>query len=171
MILCKTYADFLTTTCLEWKPVLRDDGYKEVIIESMRFLVREKRVFIYAFVIMENHFHLIWQMRGDNERADVQRDFLKYTAQQILIRLRNKKSELLDELLVNAKDRKYQLWKRNSLSVPIWSPGVVDQKLDYIHLNPVRAGICTNPEDYKYSSARFYICGDGNWDFLSHCDG
>ena len=59
MILCKTYADFLTTTCLEWKPVLRDDEHKEVVIESLRFLVREERVFVYAFVIMENHFHLI----------------------------------------------------------------------------------------------------------------
>jgi hypothetical protein len=52
---------------------------------------------------------LIWHMMGDRKRDDVQRDFLKFTSQRILHALRNEKSSMLDELLVNAKDRVHAL--------------------------------------------------------------
>jgi putative transposase len=81
------------------------------------------------------------------------------------------KSELLGELLVNAKDRKYQVWERNSLSVPLWTPKVFEQKLDYIHNNPVQAGLCKFPEDYNYSSAQFYERNEKDWVFLTHHEG
>lgn len=151
--------------------VLEDDANKDIIIESLRFLVKEKRAIIYGFVIMDNHFHMIWQMVGDHLRENVQRDFLKFAGQQILKRLRNANSELLPTLLVQAKDRKYQVWERNSLGIALWSSDVFIQKLDYIHANPVRAGLCRNPEEYKYSSARFYEMGEKEWDFLTHYRG
>jgi len=59
-------------------------------------------------------------------------------------------------------DREYQLWERNPLSIELRKDKVYRQKLDYIHLNPVRAGICKLPEDYKYSSALFYETGIDN---------
>ncbi|MBX2966857.1 MAG: transposase [Cyclobacteriaceae bacterium] len=170
-VYAKQHPDFITTTCLEWKPVLHDDRFKDIITESLRFLSNENRIVVYGFVIMNNHFHLIWQIRGDHTRDGVQRDFLKYTGQQILKHLRNGSSPLLQALLVNAKDRKHQVWERNSLSVPLWTSNVIWQKLNYIHNNPVRAGLCENPWDYKYSSARFYLKHEKDWDFLVHIDG
>ncbi len=163
--------DFITITCLEWKRILAHDGIKDIIIDSLRFLVSDKRINLYAFVIMSNHFHLIWQMKGDHERQDVQRDFLKFTGQRILRALKSMQLPIRDELLVNAKDRKYQVWERNSLSISLWSFGVFIQKLNYIHNNPVKAGICKRASDYKYSSAGFYDKQDHRWDFLTHFDG
>ena len=171
VVYSKHYADFITITCLNWIPLLKEDRFKDIIIESLSFLSRSNRVSVYAFVIMSNHMHLIWQIMGENERQDVQRDFLKFTGQQILKILRNEKSPLQDELLVNAKDRKFQVWERNSLSIPLWSDRVMSQKLDYIHNNPVKAQLCRCPEDYKYSSASFYLIGVTRWNFLIHCDG
>jgi len=170
-MIAKEYPEFITVTCLEWKAILKEDAYKDQVIDSLRFLVREGRVVIYAFVIMDNHFHLIWQMLGDHKRDEVQRDFLKFTGQQILKSMRNEKSEILTELFVNAKDRKYQVWERNSLAIALWSSAVFDQKLEYIHNNPVKAGLCKYREDYKYSSARFYLINEKNWDFLTHSEG
>ena len=167
----KEYAEFITVTCLEWKPLLEEDRFKDIIIDSLSFLTKSKRVTVYAFVIMSNHFHMIWQMVGDHKREDVQRDFLKFTGQQILKILRTENSPMQSELIVNAKDRKRQVWERNSLGIPLWSDAVIWQKLDYIHNNPVKAGLCKNPEDYKYSSAGFYCNGDRYWNFLTHCDG
>jgi len=167
----KVYALFTTVTCLEWKPILENDREKRIVVESMRFLVNDERVRIFAFVIMLNHFHLIWQMRQNHDREGEQRNFLKFTGQQILKNLRNNRSALLDELFVQAKDRKFQVWERNSLSVPLWSLKVFDQKLEYFHRNPVKAGLCEFPEDYYYSSAGFYIKNEKNWDFLIHLDG
>lgn len=168
MIIAKEHAEFLTVTCLEWTHVLQEDRFKDIVIDSLRFLSKEERIKVYGFVIMSNHFHLLWQMLGDHKREDVQRDFLKFTGQQILKILRNENSEMQKELLVQAKDRKYQVWERNSLGVPLWSPEVFWQKLEYIHYNPLKAGLCEYPEDYKYSSAKFYLRNEKNWDFLVH---
>ena len=167
----KEYADFITVTCLEWKHILADNRFKDIIINSLRYLSKSNRVSIYAFVIMSNHLHMIWQMLGEHRRQDVQRDFLKYTSQQILKVLRNENSSMLGDLLVQSKDRKYQVWERNPLSIPLWSGRVINQKLDYIHYNPVEAGLCKHPAEYLYSSAGFYYHGDRRWSFLIHCDG
>ncbi len=170
-IISKEHADFLTVTCLEWKHVLKEDRLKDIVIESLVYLTKAKRIYVYGFVIMSNHFHLIWQMIAAHKRNEVQRDFLKYTSQQILKAMRTEKSKLLDELLTNAKDRKYQVWERNSLGIPLWTPEVFEQKLEYIHNNPVKAGLCEFPEDYKYSSARFYEKNEKDWIFLTHHEG
>ncbi|HEX5171609.1 MAG TPA: transposase [Cyclobacteriaceae bacterium] len=170
-IYAKQYAEFTTVTCLEWKPVLEDNRFKDIITNSMSFLRKDNRAIIYGFAIMSNHFHMIWQILGDYKREDVQRDFLKYTGQQILKVLRNENSSLQNELLVNVKDRKRQVWERNSLGIPLWSTEVIWQKLDYIHDNPVKAGLCEYAEDYHYSSAEFYRNGTKHWDFLTHVDG
>jgi len=167
----KTHPEFITITCLNWNPVLAEDRIKEIITSSMAFLSQSKRATIYAFVIMHNHFHMIWQTVGDHRREDVQRDFLRYTSQQILKVLRNENSTMQEKLIVNAKDRKRQVWERNSLGVELWTSEVLWQKLDYIHSNPVKAGLCKYDVDYKFSSAGFYNRGDIDWDFLVHIDG
>ena len=69
---------------------------------------------------------------------------------------------------VDAKDRIYQFWERNSLSIELRTHSVFLQKMEYIHWNPVRAGLCLLPEDYHYSSAKFYQTGIDNWGFLTH---
>jgi REP element-mobilizing transposase RayT len=150
---------------------LKDDSFKDIITESLTYLAESNRVYVYAFVIMGNHFHLMWQMMGAHKKTHVQRDFLKYTSQQILKAMKTEKSKRPNELLVNAKDRKYQVRERNSLGVPLWKPEVFEQKLDYIHNNPVKAGFWHYPEDYKYSSARFYEKNENDWVFLTHHEG
>ena len=162
------YCHFFTATNLEWKKLLFRDAFKDIIIQSMRHLVKSKRVIIYGFVIMPNHIHLLWQMQAGEKRDAVQRDFLKNTAQEIKhVMLDNCKDEL-QQYLVNAKDRKYQFWERDALSVEIWSEKVFMQKLKYIHENPVRAGLCSYPLQYKYSSAQFYHTGVDSLGFLTH---
>jgi putative transposase len=167
----KEHPEFVTVTCLEWKPLLEGDRHKDIITNSLDFLTKQQRILVYAFAIMSNHFHLIWQMLGDHKRNDVQRDFLKFTGQQILKNLRNENSVMLREVIVDAKDRKRQVWERNSLGIPLWSASVFNEKLEYIHYNPVKAGLCRYPEEYKYSSARFYELNEKNWAFLTHHQG
>ena len=104
IIYSKGHPEFVTVTCLGWKALLEDDKHKDVITSSLDFLTKQQRILVYAFVIMSNHFHLIWQMLGDHKRDDVQRDFLKYTGQQILKILSNGNPVMLNEIRVNAKD-------------------------------------------------------------------
>ena len=120
-------------------------------------MVRNGRIRLFAFVIMNNHLHLIWQPLPGQTPQKIQLSFLKYTAQQIKFDLQKTNPEYLAQFKVDAKDRMYQFWERNSLSVELRSTAVFVQKLDYIHNNPVKAGLCNFPEQYHYSSARFYV--------------
>ena len=165
------YPQFFTATILEWKYLLKPDKYKNIITDSLDFLVTEKRAAVYGFVIMPNHMHLIWHIAEGHKREDVQRDFLKYTAQQIKFDLIEQHPALLEKFKVGARDRTYQIWERNPLSISLFSKNVFLQKLDYIHNNPVNAGLCSLPEEYIYSSASFYINEDKRWSFLTHYEG
>jgi putative transposase len=117
---------------------------------------------------MSNHFHLIWQILGENTREKVQLSFLRFTAQQIKFDLEKNHPKVLEHFKVNAKDRMYQFWERNSLSVEITTEHFFYQKLDYIHQNPVKAMLCNSAEDYYFSSAKFYEKGETDFDFLTH---
>ncbi len=110
-------------------------------------------------------------MPDEHIPTDVQHSFMKYTAQMVLKELRNNHPKVLSLFRVDAKDRKYQVWERNPLSVALYSRSIFIQKLEYIHLNPVRAGLVRVPEAYKYSSASFYYTENSEWNFLSHYDG
>src|SRR6478735_668519 len=128
--LTESYPQFFTATILEWKPLLAEDRYKEIIIESRRFLVQHKRVIVYGFVIMPNHIHLIWQIVAGHKREDVQRDFLKFTAQKMRFDLLDNDPELLQTFAVDAKDRRCQFWERNALSIDLYSHKTFLQKLN-----------------------------------------
>ncbi len=162
------YPQFFTATNLEWKKLLKPDKYKEIIAHSLRFLVQDKRIILYAFVIMDNHLHLIWQIQRGISAEAVQRDFQKFTAQQIKKDLLKNHREVLTHFKVDAKDRQYQFWERNPLSIELRKDKVFQQKLDYLHNNPVKAGLYRLPEEYRYSSASFYELNITEWDFLTH---
>lgn len=164
------FPEFITVTCYDWLPLIAAASEKEIIMESLQYLTEQHKINVYAFVLMDNHFHIIWRIKQGFKRADVQRDFLHYTAKAILKNLKIKKTELVEKIEVNLKDRKYQIWQRNSLSIELRTKNVYEQKLNYIHNNPVKAGLCILEEDYKYSSASYYVRNEKNWSFLANAD-
>ncbi len=161
---------FYTATILEWKNLLKPDKYKDVITNSLRFIVEAKRAKIYGFVIMPNHLHILWKIALQWKLEDLQRDFMKYTGQMIKFDLMKHHPEVLKQFYVGAKDRKYQFWERNSMTKYLLSRKMIEQKLEYIHNNPVQGKwmLANDPLAYQYSSARFYEKGDSEFGFLSH---
>lgn len=165
------WPQYFTATIYEWKDLLVNTDCKDIIIDCLRFLVTNKRIELNAFVIMSNHFHVIWQPLFGFTPFDIQASFMKYTAQQLKRSIEKSNQALLDSFLVNKEDRTYQIWKRRPLSIELRTDAVFDQKLNYIHYNPVKAGLCINPEDYYYSSAGFYYNGTDNFGILTHYSG
>ena len=161
---------FFTATIYKWKPLLLKDEYKEIVLNSLKFLVNNQRVKIFGFVIMPNHIHIIWNILEDQTKNLTQGSLLRYTAQQIKFEMVKNEPLYLEEFKVNLKDRSYQLWMRNPLSIEIYSDVVLEQKLNYIHLNPLskKWNLAIQPEDYYYSSAHYYHTGIDNFDFLTN---
>ncbi|GAB2809605.1 hypothetical protein GCM10027043_06070 [Ferruginibacter profundus] len=164
------WPQFFTATILEWKPLLQQDDIKQIIVKSLRYLVQQKRIQLHAFVLMCNHLHLIWQPLPPQTLQSIQHSFLKYTAQEMKLYLQQYNADFLAQFKVQAKDRLYQFWERNALSIELRSTKVFNQKLNYIHQNPVKAGICVLPEAYFYSSASFYCTGVDEFKMLVRAD-
>jgi putative transposase len=163
--------EFFTAINLNWLPVLANEYHKQILIEALLQRVKSNQLTIYAFVIMPNHFHAIWQVHDGVDRISFQRDLMKFTARSILMFMRMHDDIMLKSLLVNERDRRYQVWERNSLSVRLYTDKVFRQKLDYIHNNPLQENwqLADSPEAYKYSSAKFYEYGkDDDFGLLTH---
>jgi len=161
---------FTTATIKGWKHLLRPNKYKTIITNSLDFLVKEQSIRVYAFVIMPNHFHLIWQMIADQSLPKIQLRFMKFIAQQIKADLVLHHPNVLEQFKVTRKDRKYQFFKEKPLSVPLFSDSIVLQKMKYIHRNPVQPKwqLAASPEEYFWSSAAFYKNAKLSWPFLTH---
>jgi REP element-mobilizing transposase RayT len=162
------WPQYFTASIRNWLPLLATDKYKTIITESLHFLVENKRIELNVFVVMNNHIHLIWQSLPGHSLSSIQLSFMKFTAQQIKFALAVDNPTLLEQCKVNKTDREYQIWKRKPLSIELSSEKVFLQKLEYIHYNPVKAGICTYPEDHHFSSALFYENGIDHFNMLTH---
>jgi REP element-mobilizing transposase RayT len=154
---------FLTLSVVDWVDVFTRQIYRDIIIDNLRYCQKNKGLVIFAYVIMSNHIHLILQSLEENLSATV-RDFKSYSSKIILDNINSpiesRKEWLLKHFEISAKRHKrnsnYQFWTHNNHAEFIYSDKFIKQKLEYIHNNPVKAGIVRNPEDYIYSSASNY---------------
>lgn len=148
--------EFFTATCLNWQNLLEPDKYKSILIDSFQYLTREEKIWLYGFVLMPNHIHLIWRKQDKWINSNIQQQFLKYTAQMIKFDLLEKNPSELEKYKSTQKDRVYHFWERRPYSSRMLRRDVLEQKLEYIHLNPVKKCIVVKEEDYLFSSSRFY---------------
>ena len=152
------YPHFMTNTVVAWLPVFTQPDFVEMVLESWRFLQREREIDTLAFVILENHLH--WIAVGPQLSKRVG-DFKSFTATSIIKRMQEKRYQtLLQELqfykLRHKTDQTHQLWQEGSHPEVIESDDVMWQKIEYIHNNPLRRGYVDDPTHWRYSSARSY---------------
>lgn len=162
---------FFTATVLNWQHLLTDDSIKQIIIDAIKHRVQTGEVRVYGLVIMPNHWHAIWELQPQVNKADFQRDLLKYISRRVIDKLKTEGRESqLSAYTVDAADRTIQIWERNSLSIDIYSYTVFNQKLNYIHNNPVAGKwrLAETAYDYRYSSIRFYETGVDELGIFSH---
>jgi putative transposase len=154
-------AYFYTDTIFDDKHLLFRDEMKMIILNSWKYLVNAGKIKIYAFVIMPNHIHLIWNMLELNGSESPAGSFAKFTAHEFKKYLQNKDPEELESYRVNKSDRKYQFWKRDPLAIPLTFETSFIQRLNYIHNNPTNPKwqLSALPENYRWSSANFYENG------------
>jgi REP element-mobilizing transposase RayT len=152
------YPFFITTTTVAWIPVFTRKPYMEVLIDSLNFCRHQKGLKIFAYVIMDNHIHLV--VAGE-PLSDIIKEFNSYTAREIVRLAReDDKSWLLNQLQFHKHDHKtnshHQVWQEGFHPKQAYSEEVLRQKVEYLHHNPVRAGLVARAEDWFYSSARNY---------------
>jgi len=159
---------FWTATINKWQKLLNDDAYKKVIINSLRHLSAKGKLDVFAFVIMPNHIHLIWRINELNGKETTQGSFLKHTAHEFKKMLIQEDHKGLSNYTVNATNKQYEFWQRDSLAVHLFDENIAYQKLDYIHANPTAEhwALVSDPCDYEYSTAKLYEMGVSEFGFV-----
>lgn len=168
MLLGEAY--FWTDTIKDWHNLLSNNHFKKIITDCWKTLVDKGKIKIYAFVIMPNHLHVIWEMLQLNGKEMPHASFNKFTSHRFLEELRLNQSNHLSKFKEIEFDRNHRFWQRDALAVLLDYPEIVEQKLDYIHLNPLQEkwNLAEYPEDYYWSSAKFYQTGEDDFNMLTH---
>jgi len=167
-LLTDTY--FFTATVNSWKHLLKNNKNKEIIISSLQFCVRTKRIALHGFVIIPNHIHLLLTLGENDTTISFQRDFLRFTAQQIIKKLiKDGRQNILNNFRSTQKDRIYQIWERRLKWIAVSNQPIFLQKLNYIHQNPLQEHwqLSSDANSYYWSSAAYYEAGDDKFQILS----
>ena len=161
-------AHFITATVVDWIDVFSRKNYRDSIIECFDYCIKNKGMILYGYVIMSNHIHMIIQS-NDGKLSDLLRDFKKFTAKTILEKIQSEPESRREWMLerfklateTHSRNKNYQFWQYGNHAEEIFTEQFLWSKLDYIHMNPVRAGIVIKMDDYLYSSASNYMTGTG----------
>ena len=161
---------FWNDTIKDWKHLLKQDKYKEVILDILKDLADKKKIIIYGFVIMPNHLHLLWEMLTKNGREMPYASFNKATAHIIINDLKEQHPKVVELFKVEESERAHRIWQRDPLGILMDNKSKFEQKLDYTHNNPLQEkwSLAKSPKEYKWSSASFYETGIDPFGFLTH---
>lgn len=159
---------FVTFAVVDWVDVFTRKEYKDILIENLKYCQANKGLEIFAWCIMSNHVHLILRAKEGFLLQDILRDFKKFTSKKIVEAIATNPGESRKEWMLeifrkhgrqNSNNTSFQFWRQDNKPIEVYSHEVISQKLDYLHFNPVEAGVVEREEDYLYSSARDYYDG------------
>lgn len=167
---------FLTFTVCGWIDLFSRKVYRDILLEGLRYAQEQEQLILNAYVIMTNHMHMVASSNEKQKKtlSDIIRDFKKFTHKQMAPIIQSEEEsrrQWMEHQFAyygsrNPNNTGWQIWSNDNHPEECWSKEFIDIKIDYIHDNPVRAGIVDKAEDYLYSSASNYAGGKG----LIHVD-
>lgn len=164
---------FVTFAVVRWVDVFTRDIYREIILDSLKYCQKEKGLQLHAYVIMTNHLHLIISRKGGSLLENIMRDFKKFTSVEMIKAIKknsyeSRKGWMIDifeaEGRKNSNNKFYQFWQQDNHPIELTNNKIMEQKLDYLHNNPVKRGFVKKAEDYPWSSMSNYIGEEGMFD-------
>jgi putative transposase len=158
------YVYFLTLTIVDWVDIFTRPVYKHLIVDSLNYCIAQKGLKVYCWCLMSNHLHLIAGAENEESLSDILRDFKKFTSKAIIDAIKVVPESRRDWMLNifwyagknNKKIKNYKVWQDGNDAKEIHMTEFLEEKMEYIHNNPVIAEIVFNPEEYLYSSAKDY---------------
>ena len=152
---------FLTLQVVDWVDVFSRKRYRDIVIESLKYCRQHKGLKLYGYVVMTNHVHFLCAC-PDGNLSSTLGDMKKFTSRLIRESIQNEPESRRDWMLAlfaraarsQARSDQFQVWTHENHAIECFTTDFSHSKLDYIHLNPVRAGFVEKAEDWLYSSAR-----------------
>lgn len=155
---------FVSFATINWIDVFTRPVYRHILVDSINYCIKNKGLIVYSWCIMTNHVHMIIASRNQLLQ-DILRDLKGYTAKEIIQTIitnpKESRRKWLEEIMEragrkNSNNKLHQLWQQHNHPIVLNNADIFEQKLNYIHNNPVEEEIGSHAEDYLYSSAMDY---------------
>ncbi|TAE66423.1 MAG: transposase [Bacteroidetes bacterium] len=166
---------FVSFAVVDWIDVFIRPLYKDIFVESLKYCQENKGLELYAWCVMTSHIHLIIGTNGTEKLENIMRDLKKFTSKNIHNAIQKNPQESRKEWLLeafkqagirNSNNTNFQFWQQDNHPIALNTYTMSEQKLNYLHENPVKEGFCFEPQMYPYSSAIDYQGGKGLLDIL-----
>lgn len=168
---------FVTSTVVDWMDVFTRNVYRDILIDSFKFCQKNQGLNIHSWVLMTNHFHLICSV-DKGYPGLVVKNIKSFTAIRIIDAIINNEKEsrrkwMLDIFEMRGRQNKsnyrFQFWQHENHPVILDNPTIYQQRFNYLHENPVKAGFVREPQDWLYGSGIDYYTekGKGLLDIIS----
>lgn len=154
---------FISSSIVNWIPAFSNPAIANIILDSLSFLHKQQRLTLHAYVLMENHLHLI---ASSPNFSDEMRNFKSYTAGQCIKWYQEQNNQWMLKQLKQCKSlhkigQSFQFWQEGFHPKLIQGEAMLRNKLEYIHNNPIQRGYIDDPLHWRYSSYRNYMGEDG----------
>ncbi len=154
---------FVTPTIVGWADLFTKQEYCEIILDSLRYCQKNKGLIVHAWCIMSSHLHLIISSTQNN-LPGIMRDFKTFTNKESIKQLKtgnDSRKEWMLNIFAQAaqtikRNKEYKVWQDGNHPIHLDNNNMLDERLNYLHQNPVSSGIVSNGVDYYYSSAGDY---------------
>lgn len=149
---------------VNWIDVFTRPEYKDILVNSINYCIKNKGLEVFAWVIMTNHVHMVVRTQS-TPLEDIFRDLKKFTSKAIIQSIKDNQQESRKEWILwmferagkkNSSNMNYQFWQQHNQPEELYKAFAIETAINYIHENPVKAGFVDKPEDYRYSSAKDY---------------
>jgi REP element-mobilizing transposase RayT len=149
---------FVSFAVQGWVDVFTRNEYKNILIDNLAYCQKHKGLEIFAWCIMTNHVHLVIRAEDGFLLPDILRDYKKFTSKAVTKAIQENNQESRKEWLLEQfkTPEGSRFWSADNHPIELWSNAVINEKINYIHQNPVEAGLVFKAEDYVYSSAIDY---------------
>ncbi|RJX35597.1 MAG: hypothetical protein C4525_02795 [Desulfarculus sp.] len=144
----------LTFSCFNRRRLLDDDAAKGIVVSVLTSQLSKHKGKCLGFVVMPDHVHALVWFSSANQISSFVKQWKRLTSFWIKKNLIEKQERYLQEMSINDP-----VWQRRYYSFNIYSDDKIQEKLNYMHNNPVKAGLVERPEEWQFSSARHFILG------------
>ncbi|MGM0587189.1 MAG: REP-associated tyrosine transposase [Bacteroidota bacterium] len=163
------YPFFISFSVINWIDLFTRRSYCEILLDSWKYCKRNKGLIIHAWCIMPSHVYMIISTNGPN-LSGIVRDFKSITSKQLREEIAQNHSAsrrrwmlwmMKQKGVTNGRNHDFQLWQHHNHPIQLDTGEKLEQRLWYLHLNPVKAGFVDEAEDWVMSSARDYAGSKG----------
>jgi putative transposase len=142
---------FVTATVTDWIPIFDNRAAAEIIIDRLSEVTEHFSVAVVGYVLMPSHLHLLLGFSQIKQLSKFMQSFKILSSKAI--------KQSVNSVIIGGlwRDGRFNLWKTRFDDLIIVSEEQFRTKLNYIHNNPVKAGLVSDPCDWPNSSASDWL--------------